>query len=165
MTKQRRSLAVSAPASERGDGFRAVGVAVSKLAAPIVAKRSGGVLARLKAEWVTIIGPELAPLVWPTGYGRDGDLKLRTVPLAAIEIQHRAPLVIERINLYLGRSAVSRLVLVQASPPTSLRPAAASEAAGAGGPVVDGLALATIADPDLRAALARFAAAIAARHN
>ena len=49
------SLTGPAPGSERRHGFRAVGVAVSKLAAPIVSKRGSGILVRLKAEWGAII--------------------------------------------------------------------------------------------------------------
>src|SRR5689334_13937314 len=94
-------------------GFRAVGVAVSKLALPIIARRSGGVLVRLKTEWAAIVGPAWAEVSWPTMLGRDSVLKLRAAPGAALELQHRAPLIIERINLFFGRSVVSRLTLVQ----------------------------------------------------
>lgn len=150
--------------SERRQGFRAVGVAVSKLAAPIIAKRGGGILVRLKAEWAAIVGPEWAELSWPSAFGRDGVLKLRTASGAALELQHRAPLVIERINLFFGRSVVTRLALVQG--PLPLAPAAA-------GPVTESLSLSEfrildeqlseVADSELRAALARLARAVAGR--
>src|SRR5436305_7199749 len=79
-------------------GFRAVGVAVSKLAVPILTRRGGGILVRLKAEWTPIVGSEWAEVSWPTRLGRDGVLKLRAAPGAALDLQHRAPLIIERIN-------------------------------------------------------------------
>jgi hypothetical protein len=150
--------------SERPHGFRAVGVAVSKLTAPIITKRGGGILVRLKADWVSIAGADWAAVSWPSALGRDGVLKLRAAPPNALELQHRAPLLLERINLFFGRTVVSRLVLVQGplpadSPPSGpgLRPLAANE--------VDGLdeQLSGIADPSLRAALAGLGRALIAR--
>ena len=72
------SLIGPEPASERGHGFRAVGVAVSKLGAPIVGKRGGGLLVRLKSDWPAIVGTDWAAVSWPTAVARDGCLKLRT---------------------------------------------------------------------------------------
>ena len=40
-------------------------------------------------------------------------LKLCVASGLALEIQHRTPLLIERVNLFLGRAAVARIVLVQ----------------------------------------------------
>jgi hypothetical protein len=149
-------------APKRGHwGFRAVGVAVSKLTVPIVARRGGGILVRLKAEWAPIVGPDWAEVSWPATLGRDGVLKLRAAPGAALEIQHRAPLIIERINLFFGRAVVTRLALVQGPLPL---------ASGGSRPVIPPLSeseakaldrrLSGIADPDLRAALARLGAAV-----
>src|SRR5215472_6229347 len=76
------SLTGSPRESESRRGFRAVGVAVSKLAAPIVAKRGGGVLVRLKAEWTTIVGADWAAVAWPCALARDGVLKLTTASTA-----------------------------------------------------------------------------------
>jgi hypothetical protein len=157
------SLSLTAPAreSERHQGFRAVGIAVSKLAVPIVAKRGGTTLVRLKAEWAAIIGADWASVTWPSALGRDGVLKLRTASTAALELQHRAPLLIERINLFFGRSVVTRLALVQGplpfDSPSSDPPVprfAASEVAALGE------RLSGIADPELRAALSRLGHAI-----
>jgi hypothetical protein len=140
----------------RQGGLRVIGIAAARLAAPIVARRGGGVLGRLKAEWATVVGAELAAASWPEALGRDGALKLRVASSVALDLQHRAPLVIERINLFFGRAAVARLVLVQgplpfAAPPPAAMPAplAAEEAK-----VLDSR-LGDIADPELRAALAR----------
>jgi hypothetical protein len=135
--------------------MRAAGIAALGVAAPIVARHGGGVLGRLKAEWPAVVGAELAALTWPEALGRDGALKLRVASPLALELQHRAPLVIERINLFFGREAVARLVLVQgplplpAPPPTAVAtPLVAAEATA-----LD-LRLRDIADPELRAALA-----------
>ena len=108
--EDRRSLAPAAPASEpRGGGFRAVGAAVAKLAAPIVEKHGGGHLARLKAAWPAIAGADWSVSAWPATLGRDGALKLHVVPAAALELQHRAPHLVAQVNLFLGSPVVSRL--------------------------------------------------------
>ena len=157
------SLSLTSPvhSSERRQRFQALGVAVSKLAAPIIAKRGGAVLVRLKAEWAAIIGAEWAALTWPHSLGRDGALKLRVAPSAALELQHRTPPLIERINLFFGRSVVSRLSLVQGPLPldSPVRdPVIPMLAAGE----VEVLAerLSGIADPELRAALGRLGHAV-----
>ena len=113
-------------------------------------------LGRLKAEWAAVVGTELAAMSWPASLGRDRALKLRVAPGIALELQHRAPLVIERINLFFGHQAVARLVLVQgplplASPPRPAPPAALTAAEAN---ALDAR-LADIADPELRAALTR----------
>src|SRR5215813_4776254 len=116
------NLVGSARESEYTQGFHAVGVAVSKLAAPIVVRRGGGVLVRLKSEWPAIIGPDWAAVTWPSALGRDSVLKLRAASTAALELQHRAPLLIERINVFFGRLVVARLVLVQGPLPLDSPP-------------------------------------------
>ena len=166
-TRQRGAAKLAGPAAERERpereyrGFRAVGVAVSKLTVPIVARRGGGILVRLKAEWAAIVGSDWAEVSWPTALGRDGVLKLRAVPGAALELQHRMPLIIARINLFFGRSIVTRLALLQGPLPL---------ASGPSRPVIPPLLqgeataldqrLSGIADPDLRAALAQLGRAV-----
>ena len=159
--KARRRLDGPDDLGDRHPGFRAVGIPVSKLAAPIAVKRGGGLLVRLKTDWSVIVGPEWALIAWPVGYGRDGVLKLRTIPAAALELQHRAPLLIERINLYLGRAAVTRLVLIQAALPlASNPPLAAANTADTGAVAAADPRLSDIGDPGLRAALGRLARAV-----
>jgi len=150
-------LIVQARESERYRGFRAVGVTVSKLAAPIVARRGGGILVRLKAEWAAIVGADWAAVAWPSALGPDGVLKLRAASTAAPELQHRAPLLVEGINVFFGRPVVTRLVLVQGplpfdSPPSDppLLTAGAEDAAA-----LDER-LSSITDLQLRAALSQF---------
>ena len=166
-TPRRGATMVTVPAAEREHpgreyrGFRAVGVAVSKLTVPIVARRGGGILVRLKAEWAAIGGPDWAEVSWPATLGRDGVLKLRVAPGAALELQHRAPLIIERINLFFGRAIITRLALVQGPLPLT---------SGGGRPVIPPLSegeakaldqrLSVIADPGLRAALAQLGRAV-----
>ena len=139
----------------RQGGLRAVGAAASRIAAPIVGRQGGGVLARLKAEWSAVVGAELARGTWPDRLGRDGALKLRVIPGLALELQHRAPLLIERINLYFGRDAVMRLVLVQGPLPlASLNPKPPPAELAAGEAQALDRRLAEVAAPELREALA-----------
>ena len=121
---------------------------------PIVARHGGGILTRLKSEWATIVGPELAVATWPESLARDGMLKLRVAPAKALEVQHRTPLVIGRVNLFFGREAVTRLALVQGPlplvAPAPHRPAPMVEPGGAA--ALD-QQLATVTSPELREAL------------
>src|SRR5437868_6020015 len=120
---------------ERRPGLRPVGPLASRLAAPVVARHGGGILVRLKGDWPAVIGADIAATTWPQALGRDGALKLRVAAATALELQHRAPLLIERLNVHLGRPAISRLVFVQGplplAPPArrgSLRQPGAGEA-------------------------------------
>jgi hypothetical protein len=141
---------------ERRPGLRAIGMATSRLAGVVAARHGGGVLARLKANWPAIVGTEIAAATWPQALARDGVLKLRVAATIALELQHRAPLLIERINLYFGRSAISRLVLVQGPLPLppSPRPAPPPPLAAEDAQAIE-RQLGTITDPELRAALIR----------
>ncbi|HEX2215140.1 MAG TPA: DciA family protein [Xanthobacteraceae bacterium] len=132
--------------------------------------RQGFASTELVTHWPEIVGAEIAVyaepmrLQWPRTNGADGPepatLVLRVEGPAAIEIQHLAPVIIERVNRYLGWRAVGRLGLRQAPlAPARVRsrPGAPTEAQlAAVEPRVSG-----IADEDLRAALARLGAALA----
>jgi len=109
-----------AAGSERRPGLRTLGGAVARLTAPVIA-RGGGLLARLKASWPAIVGEELGAATWPSALSRAGALKLCVASGLALEIQHRTPLLIERLNLFLGRGAVARIVLVQGPLPLPAR--------------------------------------------
>jgi hypothetical protein len=148
--------------SAQGPGLRAVGIAVARLAAPIVKKRGGGPLGRLKAGWATIVGPPWDTRAWPLALGRDGALKLRVAPEAALELQHRGPLLIERINLFFGRPVVVRLTLIQGPLPFAAAPPPAIPLQPAGGMMAPLELPAGIGDPQLRAALVRLRQAISA---
>jgi hypothetical protein len=157
------SLARAGSADERRPGFRAAGLAASRLARPIVARHGGGILARLKSDWSAIVGPELAASTWPEALARAGTLKLHVAPAKGLEVQHRVPALIERINLFFGRDAVTRLTLVQGplplpppAPRPTTRPLAASEATALDRQLGD------VADPELRDALARLGRAVIA---
>jgi hypothetical protein len=159
--EERQSLSPDrAGGAQRASGFCAIGVAAARLAVPILGKR-GGQLARIKAAWPAICGSDWAWTAWPVRLGRDGVLKLHVAPAAALELQHRAPHLVARVNLFLGSAVVSRLALVQALPPpaarvadTLPRPLSADETAALERRLRD------IADPELRAALAGLGRAI-----
>jgi hypothetical protein len=150
------NLSGTGSGGERGIGFRAAGASAAKIVGPIVARHGGGVLARLKAHWAAIVGPELAAATWPEAVARGGTLKLRVAPAKALEVQHRTPLVIERVNLFFGRAAVTRLALIQGplplppEPPRSpARTLTASESAALEGQ------LASVDNAELRDVLGR----------
>jgi hypothetical protein len=153
---------------KRGGGPRALGATLPRIAGPILGKRGLGA-GRLVADWAAIVGAELADvatpdkLSFPPGERSGGTLRLKVAPAAALEIQHRAPLLIERINVALGYPAVARLSLVQAPPspkarrgPPPRRPLAEAERAAIARSVEG------VADPELREALGRLGQAVAA---
>jgi hypothetical protein len=136
--------------------------------------RQGFASAELVTRWDDIVGQEIAAhsepikLQWPRGSdsedGEAGTLVLRVEGPAAIEIQHLAGLICERVNRFLGWRAVSRLALRQAPlrrrqarTLQSMDPAAAARIAEN---------LADIKDEELKEALARLGAAVtrAGRH-
>lgn len=151
---------------------RALSATLPKITKAILDK-GGRDYATIIAEWPAIVGPALAGSSRPEKLARrrsggedkragDGVLTIRVTGGAALEIQHREPQIIERINSYLGYRAVARLKLVQGVLPR--RPAAsmpprtltATEAEA-----VDSAA-ARVTDPELKDQLARFGRGLAA---
>jgi hypothetical protein len=84
-------------------------------------------------HWEEIVGPELAGrtepqrLVWPRREDSDsvGILHIRVEGPYAIELQHLAPVVIERVNRYFGWRCVGRLKLAQGPVAPRRKPATA----------------------------------------
>jgi hypothetical protein len=155
------NLAASARESEYNLGFRAVGAAVSKLAAPVIVRRGGGILVRLKSEWPAIIGPDWAAVSWPSALGRDGVLKLRAASTAALELAPGAAA--DRAHQrFLWPSRRHPAVLVQGPLPLDSPPSGAGlRLLAAVGTDFVGGRLSEIADPQLREALARLGRAVA----
>ena len=119
-------------ARRRPGGLRALGVNLP-LAARRARGRRGFADARLIADWAVIVGRTIAARSQPQRLScararerRDGTLVLRVAPGFALELQHLAPQLIERINWTLGYAAVSRLAFRQG--PLPRRPAQEGEA-------------------------------------
>src|SRR5580698_3138817 len=84
----------------------------------------------LKSRWKGIVGEALAGRTEPVKLvkSRTGGatLELRVAGPVAALVQHQAPLILDRLNLYLGSGVVAKLRIVQG--PLSKPPAAAKSA-------------------------------------
>ena len=146
--------------------MKTLGSAVAKIAAPVLGRRGFGE-AQIILEWPAVVGEALArdslpvKLSFRGGDRLDGTLHLRVAPGAALEIQHREPVILERINGFFGYRAVGRLALRQG--PLPQRPPARPPAPRALTPTETAALnrdVAAIRDPDLRAALERLGRAV-----
>ncbi|MEC7552418.1 MAG: DciA family protein [Pseudomonadota bacterium] len=79
---------------------------------------------RMLENWSAIVGPQLAAMSQPVRLsrrksGRDGEetaggvLTVKAEGAIALEIQHLAPQIIDRLNSYYGYAAIARLNIVQ----------------------------------------------------
>src|SRR3979409_205489 len=104
--------------SMRENGFRAIGGLAQRLTSGI-AKGRGASIARLRAEWSVIVGPDLARTTRPdallAGRGaRAGKaLRLRVSGAAALEVQHQTGQIVEKVNAYFGHRMIDDIRLVQ----------------------------------------------------
>lgn len=131
-------------------------------------RRQGFASSELVLRWPAIVGAEVAQyaepvkIQWlkvPDGHTPEpGTLVLRVEGPAAIEIQHMAQVILERVNRYFGFAAIGKLALRQAP----LRRATPRAARAIDPQAVRSVAesLPGDADPALRDALARLGAAI-----
>ncbi len=147
----------------RRRGAVALNELVGKLLDPGIAAR-GFANADLIAAWPEIAGRAYADwteperIAWPRGETggepRAGVLYLKVDGPRAIFVQHELPQIMERINAFLGYSAIGQVRIVQK--PVARRrkaPAATIPALGAAAEAELSGALATVADDRLRAAL------------
>ena len=135
-------------------------------------KRHGFASTEIVTHWDDIVGAEVAAhaepikITWPRQ--PDGEepepatLVLRCQGPAAIEIQHQAQVIIERVNQFLGWRAIDRIALRQAplARRDKPRPPPAPDAAEVRR-IAD--TMTGIADENLRAALGRLGAAVKRR--
>ncbi|WP_223291525.1 DUF721 domain-containing protein [Defluviicoccus vanus] len=105
-------------------GLRSLSETVAQVTHPLIGDRRVP-LADLRVAWCEIVGRRLAELcqphrlVMPPRQRTNGTLHLQVASGAvAIELQHQAPLLMQRINSCLGYAAVARLKLVHAPCPT-----------------------------------------------
>lgn len=112
-------------ASLRDPGRRRAAAALSRLLTGILspaARRRGFAAVAVIEQWSSIVGGGLAQRCHPVrldfrrGAREGGTLVLQASGGAALELQHAAPQLIERINDYFGFRAVARLHLVQMPP-------------------------------------------------
>jgi hypothetical protein len=131
-------------------------------------RRQGFASAELVTRWSDIAGAEIAAyseplrIQWQRSAGGEdpepGTLILRVEGPAAIEIQHVANLICERVNQFLGWRAVGRLALRQAPLRRGERKAARTPDPIAAARIAESLS--DIGDDELKGALARLGAAI-----
>jgi hypothetical protein len=144
----------------RSGGPRKLADALSGLADPVF-RRRGFAIREIVTRWPAIVGEQLAAqscpekLAFPVNKGADAALHIRTSGPLALELQHLAPLIIDRVNTYYGYPAVSRLVLQQGPIPErpqtkvrSIRSLSADEQTNLT------RAVSPVRDGDLRSALA-----------
>ena len=130
--------------------------------------RQGFASAELVTRWSEIVGADISAhsqpikIQWTRPAAGDeqepGTLVLRVEGPAAIEIQHAANVVCERVNRFLGWRAVERLALRQAPLRRDQRAPWRGADAVAAARIAE--TLPDIRDDDLKAALARLGAAI-----
>jgi hypothetical protein len=130
--------------------------------------KQGFASADIVTHWPDIVGPEIAAhaepmkLKWPRGGDEESGpatLVLRVEGPTAVEIQHLAAVILERVNRFFGWRAVDRIALRQAPlarrargrPKSTPSPETMAQVAAK---------LPEIADEGLRAALTRLGAAI-----
>jgi hypothetical protein len=168
----------------RENGFRAIGGLAQRLASGIAAHRAkagkGASIVRLRAEWTAIVGPDLSRLTQPEallssrgartgvkGAGAPGAgkvLRLRVAGAAALEIQHSSGQLVERVNAFFGHRMIDDIRLVQGA--IAARPA--PKPIPAPDPAVVARVaerVASVQDPELRAALTRLGARVASRRH
>lgn len=124
---------------------------------------------RLITHWRALMGEALGGrtlpvrLRFPQGQRHGATLVIRASGATALDVQHLAPQIIERINSFFGYPAVAALRLEQGPvdrPALARRP---SEALAQ--PTADDPALAAVADEGLRQSLARLKAGLRARRK
>jgi hypothetical protein len=141
-------------------------------------RRQGFASAELVTRWTEIVGAEVSAhsepikVQWPrasndsfaargsgSGWERPpGVLVLRVEGPAAIEIQHLAGMICERVNRFLGWRAIERVALRQAPLRRAPRTPAKRLDAVAAARIAE--ALSEVVDDDLRQALGRLGAAV-----
>ncbi len=139
-------------------------------------ERYGFATAEILSNWRLYAGADFAActapekLTWPrAGTGGETDaggatLVLRVSGARALEVQHKLPLLMERINAAFGYRALAAIRLLQAPLPATAR-TTRREVQAEAVPTCDEDAVAQVPDPRLRLALQRISAGIAARRD
>ena len=113
-------MAAKPTRGRRASGLRAIAATLPG-ATRRLRQRRGLAQSALFQDWPAIVGDVLATQCYPQrlvrgAAGAGGTLHLGVAGPLALELQHLAPQVIERINTYFGFAAVARLTLHQVAP-------------------------------------------------
>lgn len=98
-------------APRRAYASRPLGALLAPLLRPAFRKRAPAT-AQILADWPNIVGPRIAAVTTPRRLAA-GTLTLACAGPVALELQHMAGALAERINTHLGRRTVERLRFVQ----------------------------------------------------
>lgn len=108
-----------APQERISRGLLGMATLTERVARPMLGKR-GFAAGQVIGRWTEIVGPELARSTTPErvqyerGARTGGTLHLRIASGgAAVLVQPQIPLIIERVNGFLGPDAISRIKIVQ----------------------------------------------------
>jgi len=149
-----------------GDSFRRQGFASAELVTRWTEIVGADIAARsepIKIQWLRPVATPAGGATAAGGFGQEigqelGTLVLRVDGPSAIEIQHLADIICERVNRFLGWRAIARVALRQA--PLRRLSRKATRAADPAAVARLAATLPDIADDDLRQALARLGAAV-----
>mgnify|MGYP002630932862 FL=1 len=106
------------PYKRHGRGPVALSAMLPKIAGKAL-RRRGFAEAAIITNWEAIVGDVLAresipeKLRFPRGENTGATLHVRVSGAFSTELQHLAPLVVEKINAYFGYAAVARLTMAQ----------------------------------------------------
>lgn len=162
----------------RKPGLRPLADLVDQCIEPVLA-RQGFAASDIVVAWPEIVGERLAAfcepvrIQWPrkpSGVARDAPaepatLVVRVESAFALELQHVAPVVLERVNARFGWRCVGRLSLRQGPVGRDRAPAVKTPLAGPGEVRAAEARVGAVVDEGLREALVRLGAGIIARNG
>ena len=111
------------PGNRHVYGPRPIAALLPAVTRPAFRKRSPAA-SQLLADWAEIVGPKLASATTPRRFSA-GTLTIACTGPVALELQHYAGPLAERINTHLGRVLVQRLRFVQDLQPPAPEPPSA----------------------------------------
>ena len=147
-------------AERRHYGPRPLGSLVPRLTRPVF-QRSNPAAAQVMADWAGIVGPLLASVSTPRRLAGN-TLTITCSGPVAIELQHYACQLIERINMHLGRPTVRALRFVQTAAVPATQPAPPPGATSPAAVAAAESAVAALPAGELREALAGLGRAVIA---
>jgi hypothetical protein len=99
---------------------RSLAKSIEQVVKPVY-KKHGFAEHRILTQWHEVVGAELAAysipqkLVFPRGKKENGTLHILVASARALELQHIQPVIHDKIAVYFGYPAVSRIVFTQSS--------------------------------------------------